>query len=291
MTSPPLLKVNVEVPAWPAVDRARWRLAALQDFTGRVATVAGAGLAGAGLLADQAVTAPGLAATAAATLTGLVTLRAWRPVGHQRATASVLYLMPGTGLIALLIAERIVPGPHWGEALALAAWTAATWVLRPARLARRLLCPPPPPPPAPSIDVDPVEEVVGHPAAQWWAAHVAVEGGAAAATVLEDIERTGETSMRAVIRSVVPGAPVPDISVKRLSALMDVPEDQIVVGPVPGRGAAVRRLTIGRADEQADPATIWAQRIAPVAMPGTVLTGVRVGRVGAAPAGTKEVTL
>ncbi|MER7212430.1 hypothetical protein ABT340_35705 [Streptosporangium sp. NPDC000239] len=279
MPSRPLLKVDIEVPAWPAVDRARWHLAALQDATGRAATVAGAGLAGAGLLADQAVTVPGLVATAAATLAGLVTLRAWRPVGHQRATASVLYLMPGAGLAVLLVAERIVQGPHWGEALALAAWTVWTWVVRPAQLARRMLAPLP----APVVlaDEDEVEEPLGsHPAARWWATNVAREGGPAAGTALEGIEVTGERAMRAMIRSTTPGTPVPDISIRHLSALLDHPEDDIAITQVPGRGAGVRRLTIGKAEAQTDPATVWAQQIAPVAMPGTVLTGIRVGRPG-----------
>ncbi|WP_133306024.1 hypothetical protein [Microbispora triticiradicis] len=70
--------------------------------------------------------------------------------------------------------------------------------------------------------------------------------------------------------------------IRNLSALMDVPEDLIDIGPVPGRGAGVRRLTIGTPDLHSDPATVWAQRIAPLAMPGAVLTSVRIGRPGAA---------
>lgn len=289
-TPPPLLKVDIEVPSWPAVDRARRRLDAVRSATGRVATVAGAGLAAAGLL-DGQTTGLGLAVVAAATAAGLVTLRLWRPAGHQRATASVLYLMPGTGLAALLIAERLVAGIHWGEALALVVWTVGTWVLRPARVARRMMCPPPPPP---CVDLTPMDEadeaVAGHPAARWWAVNVAAEGGAGVGTVLEDVERTGEQAMRAVIRSAVPGRPVPEVSVKDLSALMDIPEDQISIGPVPGRGAGVRLLTIGQAAQTADPATVWAQRIAPAAMPGSVLTGIRVGRPDTTPTTTKEVT-
>ena len=287
---PPLLTVNVEIPAWPAVDRARRRLDAVRSATGRVATVAGAGLAAAGLL-DGQTTGLGLAVVAAATAAGLVTLRLWKPGGHQRATASVLYLMPGTGLIALLIAERVVAGIHWGEALALVVWTVGTWVLRPARVARRMMSPAPAPP---CVDLAPMDEedeaVADHPAARWWAVNVAAEGGAGVGTVLEDVERTGPSAMRAVIRSAAPGEPVPDIPVRRLSALMDIPEDLISIGPVPGRGAGVRLLIIGQADEKTDPATVWAARIAPAAMPGSVLTGVRIGRPGTTPTTTKEVT-
>ncbi|MGS2645804.1 hypothetical protein [Streptosporangium sp. G12] len=121
-----------------------------------------------------------------------------------------------------------------------------------------------------------MEEADGHPAARWWAEHVAIDGGAAPSTSLEDIERTGEKSMRAVIRSTDPTQPVPDISTKRLSALMDVPEDEIDIRGVPGRGAGLRQLSIGP-DETVidDPATYWEKKIAPKAMPGTRLAGVR----------------
>ncbi|WP_433250425.1 hypothetical protein ACQPYK_04135 [Streptosporangium sp. CA-135522] len=273
---PPLAPVDVELPQWPALVKARRRLAVVRSATGRMATLAGATAAAAGLFTGE-LTGAALLADAALTLGGLVTLRLWKPQGHQRATASVLYLMPGTSLAALLVAEQVVPGIHWGEALALTVWTAGTWVLRPAGVARRMVCPPAP---APSTDLAPAQEAAyDHPAAQWWAEHVAIDGGAAPATVLDDVQRTGEMSMRAVIRSAAPGCPVPDVSIRHLSALMDIPEDEITITSVPGRGAGVRRLTIGRPDD--DLATIWAKHIAPAAMSGAVLTGVRVGRPGA----------
>lgn len=277
-TPPPLPPLEVELPHWPAVDRARRRLDVVRSATGRVATVAGIAAAACGLFTGDLV-GVSLAATAAASGAGLMTLRLWKPDGHQRATASMLYLTPGTSLAALLIAEQMVAGTHWGEALALTVWSAGTWVLRPARVARRMLCPPIPA----SVVPVPVTEVVDHhPAARWWTAMAAVDGGVAPSTALEAIEATGERSMRAVIRSTVPGEPVPDISIRRLSALMDVPEEEIAIGPVPGRGASVRRLTIGKPDEAADLATLWAKRIAPAAMQGSVLVGMRVGRPGAA---------
>ncbi|WP_214415642.1 hypothetical protein [Sphaerisporangium fuscum] len=282
MTPPPphLPALDVELPAWPAVDRARRRLDTLRSCTGRVTTVAGAAAAAVGLFTPD-VTGASLLATATLSAAGLASLRLWKPDGHQKATATVLYLMPGTSLAALLVAERIVAGIHWGEALALTVWTTGTWLLRPARIARRMMSAPPPP--APATAPAPVEVTDGHPAARWWAQHVAVDGGAAPGTVLEDIERTGEASMRAVIRSAIAGRPVPEVSVKHLSALMDIPEEDITIGPVPGRGASVRRLTIGTPEQDSDPTTVWAQRIAPVAMPGAVLTSVRVGRPSATP--------
>ncbi|MEV4180157.1 hypothetical protein AB0J28_01760 [Streptosporangium canum] len=280
---PPLLQVNVELPAWPVLERERRRLDAVRSATGRVATACGAVAAAAGLFTAEFAGAS-LLATVAASGAGLATLRLWKPGGHQKATATALYLMPGTGLVALLLAEQVVAGIHWGEALALAVWTVATGLLRPARLARRMMCPPPPP----SVELAPVDEAVdAHPAARWWAANVAVDGGAAAGTVLEDVQRTGEQALRAVIRCAVPGEPVPDISVRRLSALMDIPEEEITIGPVPGRGASVRLLRVGQADEtELDAAAVWAKRIAPTAMPGTVLTGIRIGRPEAGPTTT-----
>lgn len=276
-TPPPLSALEIELPAWPAVDRARRRLDAVRSATGHVATAVGATAAAIGLF-TPAVAGESLLATAVLSCAGLATLRLWKPDGHQKATATVMYLAPGVCLSALLLAEQMVAGIHWGEALALAAWTVGTGLMRPARLARQMLCPPPPP----VVDLAPVDDMVdGHPAARWWAQRVAVDGGAAPDTVLEGIEQTGALSMRAIIRSVLAGRPVPEVSVKNLSALMDVPEDQIKIGIVPGRGASVRLLTIGKPEEEHNPAAIWAQRIAPAAMPGAVLTGVRVGRPGA----------
>ncbi|MFB4275703.1 hypothetical protein ACBJ59_10460 [Nonomuraea sp. MTCD27] len=278
---PPLAKVEVPFPAdWAALNRARRRVDVVRSATGRLATLAGAAAAAAGLFTGD-VTGVGLMGTAALTLGGLVSLRLWKPDGHQKATATVLYLMPGTSLAALLVVEQFTPGIHPVatpvEAAALAVWTAGVWALRPAWVGRRMVSPPrsrslevaAPPAPEPGCD---------HPAAGWWAHTVAIAGGPGPATALEAVERTGETAMRAIIRSTMPGKPVPNIPIKDLSALMDVPEDDISIGPVPGRGAGVRLLQVGQPDEDRGPAAVWANRIAPTAMPGTVLTGVRTGR-------------
>lgn len=261
------------LPDTPQMNAARRRIDAISSGTGRVATAAGATAALAGMVAPAAA-AVALPAAAVATGAGLVTLWLGQPPGHQRATTAVLYLMPGVSLAGVLAAECLVAGIHWGEALAALVWSAATWLVRPARIARRMVSAPLPPPPAASVK--PV--VDAHPAAAWWASRVAVDKGAAPGTLLTQIERTGETSMRAIICAAVAGQPVPDVSIRHLSALMDVPEDLISIGPVPGRGAGMRRLTIGAsAAEETDPTTVWEERIAPAAMPGAVLTGIRVG--------------
>lgn len=279
-TPPPLAKVELTVPAWPEVDRARRALDTVRSGTGLLATAAGALAAAAGLFIGD-LTVPALVADAVLSLGGLATLRLWKPDGYQKATASVMYLTPGATLAALLVVERAIPGPQWWDAVGLMLWTVGVGVVRPARAARLMMSPPPP---APVTDLAPAllePEPAGHPVAEWWARNVAIDGGAAPGTALDDIEQTGPGSMRAVIRSTTPGEPVPDISIRRLSAVTDIPEELISIGPVPGRGASVRLLTIGRPAE-ADPAAIWAQRIAPVAMPGAVLTGIRVGRPASA---------
>ncbi|WP_411575136.1 hypothetical protein [Streptomyces fradiae] len=294
------------------LDTGRRRLDTARSHTGRVATAAGAAMATAGLFTPE-VTGESLVATVVATGAGLVFLPTRRGrtkevrentydaegrltgsslrevPSHQAKTASVLYAAPGVSLMAVLVAERIVPGVHWGEVLAVALWSAGTWWLRPGRAARHMLVPPLPPVEE-TADVAVAEQpAYEHPAAQWWAERAAVEGGAAPGTLLEEVERTGESAMRAVIRSVIPGEPVPDISVRRLSALMDVPEDLIAVGPVPGRGASVRLLTVGTADEALDARTVWATRIAPLAMPGATITEINFGRMTAAVDMTKEI--
>lgn len=268
-----------DVEAWPAYTHARHRLARIQDITGRACTAAGAAVAGAGMVVPG-VAAPGLAVAAAATAAGLVTLRAWRPDGVTRATASALYGMPGAGLCALLGWEALAGAPHWGMAAGLLAWVTGTWIVRPALAARRMLAGPPPviavQEPAPAQDparIDPVEA-----AARWWAAYAAADGGPAPGTVLREVEPRG-TGVRAVIASAQPGRPVPEISVRALSALVNVPEDQIRIEPIPGQGAGVRLLEIGdtRTEQERSLAEVWRTEIAPQAMPGSQLVEVRHG--------------
>lgn len=272
-----------EVPVWDATRR---RIDVVRSLTGRVAAVVGTAAAAAVLihpsLAVAAVTAAGAAVT---TAIGAGILRLSAPfMGHQKATATALYCIPGVSLTVLLAGEYAVartnlPVPAPIEFLAIAVWAGWTFLARPARYARHMVTPRPPA--APASRVAPVEHK--HPAAYWWDEHAAVKKGPAAATVLEGIEMTGGGSMTAIIRAAEHGKPVPDISIKHLSALLDVPEDEIAIIPVPGRGAGVRRLTVGTPPTDADsddPAAVWSERIAPMAMPNAVLTNVRVGRPG-----------
>lgn len=274
--------VRVDIPEWAALQRARRRLETMQSITGRLATIAGA-CAAAGGMFTTVLDGWTLLADGALTLAGLVTLRLWRPSGLQKATASALYLIPGVSLGVLLAGQWVTPNMHpvWSavEATGLLVWTVGTWVARPAEAGRRMLAPRS----RPVLSTEPGTAVVmpasQNPYARWWAQHAAVKG-VAPGTVLEDVRPVGGRGLRAVIRSTIPGKPVPDVPIKTLSALMDVPEEDISITAVPGRGAGVRLLTVGQTEGEAgqDAATVWEQRIAPVAMPGAVLTGMRVGR-------------
>jgi hypothetical protein len=277
-----LAAVDVQTPEWPALARTRGCFAVVNDVAGRAATLAGACAAASGLFTSH-LTGYSLIADAVCTLGGLWTLRLWRPDGQQKTVATVLYLTPGISLAALLAGEYVIPGTHPVEAGGLLLWIVGTWVARPAEVARRMLWPTLTRTAAASAELATVEaeetDVSQHPAAQWWAVHAAISGGVAPHTALNDVQQTGERSMRAIIRSTVSGKAVPNISIKDLSALTDIPEDDISIGPVPGRGAGVRLLTMGKPDpEKDDLKKIWAEKIAPKAMPGTKLVAVRVGK-------------
>jgi hypothetical protein len=235
-----------------------------------VATAAGGAALVAGLFTGD-LTGATFLATVAATGGGLVTASFGEHNIVVRATASTLYAAPGVSLLAVLAAERIAAGLNLWEVAAVALWTAGTWVLRPARLARRLLgqqATPAPvheqPAPPPTVVEQVVEEK--HPLARWWAENVATD--IAPKTRLADPERTSPTSMRGVITSTVQGEPVPPIDIDRLSARMDIQRDLINVTPVPGRGAGVQLLTVGTAPMALTPEQEW-QEIARAAMPGT----------------------
>lgn len=286
-TDPSPLTITIaNLPTMRAYDR----LAEFGAGMGRVLTVAGGAIAGSGLLAPGAA---GLAAagTVGATAAGLGILWLSSPPdlpGPERATAGVMYATPGIGLTAILTAECLAAHFGWTgftalavQAVSVLVWTAATWLSRLPRRARRMLSPQ-----RPQTLTDAAEMTADifntggphvDPAAAEWARKAAIPGGLAPNTALENIEETGPGSMRAIICSTIPGEPVPDISIKRLSALADIDEDLITIGPVPGRGAGVRLLTIGRPAAAADPAAIWARDIAPKAMPGTTLIDIRVG--------------
>ncbi len=261
----------------------RGRIAVARGYTGRAATLAGtAGLVSAALTTDTLPYIVTISGAGAATAYGLI-WSATLPKGRIRDAATALYLAPPVTAAALLVTESLVHGLHWWELAADAAWTVAVWWTRPARTARVLTGR------ERSLTVEAVQQVQQeqaaalapagstHPMSLWWAQHVAVDGGAAPGTVLEQVQTTGPKSMTAIIRAAVPGTPVPTISITALSARLDWDEEEITVAKVPGRGAGVRRLSVGQAPAEAeDPFAHWIKHIAPKGMPGTVITGIRV---------------
>ncbi|MEV7683230.1 hypothetical protein AB0O64_32515 [Streptomyces sp. NPDC088341] len=259
----------------------RGRIALARNAVGRAATVAGTGALAAGTFT------PDLYATS---MTCTIACAGWAalwsatlPRNTVGNTSMALYLTPSLSMAALLTAQHLVPGiDWWWQLLADAVWTGGVWALRPARLARVFagressLTPDAIEQTNELLVQDTVQTGPQHPMAAFWAQHVAIEGGAAANTVLEQIERTGPESMTGVIRSTIPGKPVPKIDLLELSAAINWPEDEITIAPVPRQGAGVRRLTVGQAPEEAmDLQTAWAKLIAPKGMPGTVITQIR----------------
>jgi hypothetical protein len=263
----------------------RGHIAVARDRVGRLATLAGATALTAGAFMPDPFPFTGLAAIGTAAGGALWALTV--PPGRVRDTALALYLAPSITMGAIATAERVIHGPHWWQLLADAAWAVAVWWLRPARTARVLAGR------EPRLTEEAIRAAreaaaqaagqggVQHPMADWWAQRVAIEGGVAPGTALVDVEQIGPKALRAVIRTTADGTPVPVISVPHLSALLRWPEEEIVIGPMPGRGANERRLTVGQAAaDSGDLFERWSQHIAPKGMPGTVITSIRTVDVG-----------
>lgn len=290
VVTPPMDEHAVE--AW---ERMRRGVDTARSLTGRVATLSGGVAALAVVAAPVPLTAVvTVGATVVAVAVGTGILRLQMPFrGHQKSAATVLYTVPGIGLAGVLLTEWATAHVAWGgtrplQVLLAGAWTLGVWLLRPARAARRMVSPPPPPA-RPRGRARSGVVVDQHPVAQWWAEHVAAHDGPAAGTALAEVQPIGQEGLTAIIRATTPGKPVPDISIRHLSALLDVPEAHIHIDPVFGRGAGVRRFTVGQGDvveADADPTTVWANTIAPLAMPGAVVTAIRVGSPAPVPAGT-----
>ncbi|MEU8529531.1 hypothetical protein AB0C77_28675 [Streptomyces sp. NPDC048629] len=258
-----------------------------RSTAGRIATLAGTAVLTSGL-ATETVIAPGLVAAVATGSLGLATnINIWRAPEHVKTVCSSLYLAPHAGCAALLLAEYAAPDTPLSitvQAGCVALWTAATWWIRPGRLARDFA----------DVAVDqelatvqaPDEpaEVPGNgllepttPAGLWWAREFAIEGGIAPGTVLLDYQRLDERCVAAVIGAAKRGTPVPKISAEQLSARLNMPQELIEIGPVPGHGAGVCLLVIGPRPQSAGPQKTegsdeetWAE-IAKAAMPGVEL--------------------
>ncbi|MGW1252230.1 hypothetical protein [Streptomyces sp. NPDC002535] len=257
---------------------------------GRVATAAGAAVLTGGLFTDF-LTGPGIAAAATTAGIGLATnIKLWKAPSSAKATAFCVYASPHAGNALLLVGERLVPSGSSGwllaQVTAIAVWTGATWYIRPGRLARDLVdeavlqeiaeATKEAEQKAAEVVVRPVDPSESD-AARWWRQEFAGEDGIAPNTVLLDYDRISDECVAVVLGSAQRGTPVPDISKSRLSAHLDVPEEQIEIGPVPGRGAGVRLLVLGPRPEPAESEKtaggdeeVWKE-IAATAMPGVEL--------------------
>ncbi|TSB31891.1 hypothetical protein [Streptomyces benahoarensis] len=267
---------------------ARVRAVVSRATAGRAATVAGAAVLTVGLATDS-VTAPGVLAAVTTAGIGLATnIKIFKGPVSARDTAIGVYVAPHVGACVLLVAERLAPDTGVSllvQAGVVALWTGATWVMRPGRLARDL------------VDEAVAQELAEFaaaaeaaleeteeapsvtydtPQARWWGENIAVEGGVAPGTVLVEHRQVTEQCLALVIGAEKRGTPVPEISATALSAYLDMPEDLIEIGPVPGRGAGVRLLVLGVRPQPAEPeqadddAALW-EEIADTAMPGVEL--------------------
>ncbi|GAA3126681.1 hypothetical protein GCM10020254_87590 [Streptomyces goshikiensis] len=259
-------------------------LARVRAAVGRAATVTGAVVLTGGLGSDV-VTLPGAAAAAVTAGVGLAANpKVWRAPTEARWTAISLYAAPHAGCAVLLVGERLAPNtggypcssrPQWQRCgpeppggcvpdYSPASSSMRPWHRRSPKPRRSRKRPPNRLPPTYASEQ-----------ARWWGERFAIEGGVAPGTVLLEHRQVGEQCLALIIGAQKRGQPVPDISKPGLSAELDLPEELIDIGPVPGRGAGVRLLVLGqRPAAEAGPgdsdAEVWAE-IAATAMPGVEL--------------------
>lgn len=272
----------------PPLDRVRAGARQTRDVAGRIGTACGTAALASALFTPEAL-AVGLPAAAVAAGGGYAMSIA--PAGDAApGWLRVMYCAPAATLAAEAIVFQLKPGLHWWEFLLTIAWGGLTWWLRPSLQARDWAT-------EPGEEAAALYEQMGSalavPAATevdmtgtlperlatWWTAHAGLTGGPAPGTHLERIAAAGPRDFAAHIVADVPGQPVPDISIARLSALMDIPEELFAVSPVPGSGAGRRRLRVGTAAATETFADLWTQKIAPAAMPGTRVIAVRTGTI------------
>ncbi|MFI9311366.1 hypothetical protein [Streptomyces triculaminicus] len=251
---------------------------------GRLATLAGGSVMAAGLFTD-AGTLPAILTSIAAGLGGAFLSPRFQ-LAHpmKKPIVFTIYLTPHTVLVSNLVTElvwdategRLVQG---GVAVL---WTAGVWWLRPGRLAKRVAKWP-----EPAVETDDTEadqdgtgaevevavEFPDDPAGRWWALNAAKKDGVAEGTRVIGVRAIEDQRRVAVaLAAIEKGEPVPDIKIRRLSALMNVPEELLEVQAIPGHGAGVAMLLIGPKPE-AGPAPdedVWAE-IGRSALPGVTL--------------------
>lgn len=260
--------------------------AAAVSGVGRLATLAGGSAMAAGLFTD-AGTVPAILTTIAAGLGGaFLSPRIQLAHPMKKPIVCTIYLAPHTVLVSNLITELVWDAAEGrlvqGGVTVL--WTAGVWWLRPAKLAKRVAKGP-----EPAIETDDATEdsqdstgtevtivIPDDPAGQWWALNAAKQGGVAEYTRVIGVRAIEDGRRVAVaLTAIEKGEPVPDIKIKRLSALMNVPEELLEVQAIPGYGAGFAMLLIGPKPEAVPIADddVWAE-IGRSALPGVTLTEI-----------------
>ncbi|MFK4070517.1 hypothetical protein [Streptomyces sp. NPDC029674] len=254
---------------------------------GRLATLAGGSAMAAGLFTD-AGTVPAILTSIAAGLGGAF-LSPRLQLAHplKKPIVFTIYLAPHTVLVANLVTELLwdaAEGRLVQSGVAVL-WTAGVWWLRPGQLAKRVAKWP-----EPEAEVDetrdgdadekPSNEIVvpvpDDPAGRWWALNAAKKGGVAEYTQVLSVRAIeGRRRVAIAIGSLDSDEPVPEIKIRRLSALMKVPAHLLEVQDIPGYGANVAMLLIGPKPE--DPVAadedVWAE-IGRSALPGVTLVEI-----------------
>lgn len=259
----------------PKVD---WNRA--RHLAGRTATVAGSAALTASLF-TPAVLPPAVPVVLGTTvLSAAVSIRPWRR--DTPGAMSALYAAPSLTLLAEMLAFRMVEGVHWGEALAVAAWTALVWWQRPSRLARELVRPSALAPAVPDYQPQQQMPTTLEERLVWdWGRWAEEARSPVAGTHLEHAVIESRTEWRAQIVAEG-GRPVPDIPVAVISAKTNIPEGLISILPVAGHGAGRRQLVVTEgpdpvAEQVKDPFEWWRTDIAPGAMPNSQLIAIRRG--------------
>ncbi|MEV5982836.1 hypothetical protein [Streptomyces sp. NPDC052114] len=260
---------------------------AVTSGIGRLATLIGGSAMATGLFTDTA-TVPAILTTVAAGLGGAFLsprLRLAHPM--KKPITYTLYLLPHSVLASNLAVELVwdsLPGRLVEGGVALV-WTSGVWWLRPGRLAKRVAKWP-----EPVLETDDTEDdqdgtgveaevavvIPDDPAGRWWALNAAKKDGVAEGTRVIGVRGIEDGRRVAVaLGAIEQGEPVPDIKIKRLSALMNVPEQLLEVQAIPGYGAGFAMLLIGPKPEEdpAPDADVWAE-IGRSALPGVTLTEI-----------------
>ncbi|MGV9342869.1 hypothetical protein [Streptomyces sp. NPDC003688] len=264
--------------------------AAVSSGVGRLATLAGGGAMAAGLFTD-AGTLPAILTSIAAGLGGAF-LSPRLQLAHpmKKPIVYTIYLAPHTVLLSNLITELVwdETGGRLVQGGVAVLWTAGVWWLRPARLAKRVAKWS-----EPVVESDDTEAaqdgaaadaetevavvIPDDPAGRWWALNAAKKDGVAAGTRVIAVREIEDRRRVAVaLAALEEGEPVPDIKIRRLSALMNVPEDLLEVQAIPGHGAGVAMLLIGPKPEKGptpEADDVWLE-ISRSALPGVTLTEI-----------------